>query len=463
METLWSSFWNASWAGSAGLMLVIGTTGFTTPSSCTAAPSSNPPTALHLEVGDVKVLDTPAVTRVAVGAGHVLTALPQSGAQVLVFARESGQVDLQVWARGGQRWQYRVDIAPAGTRQARQEIRALLAHLPGVHSTQVGGHFLIEGQGLSDAQRQRLNQVSQRYPQLLSFVSDVGWDRMVLFDVQVIEMPSTTLKQWGVHWDGTSVGGLSAGLAWNALRSAQWSQPPEGTPGPWPSAGPVGQFGINATLAAQIEALANQGQAVVLARPQLVARSGATAQFQAGGEIPYRVTDRNGGSNTQFKPYGVSLKITPQIGDDDSVRSRIDIEASSVDSSFSTDAGPALRVSRAATEFNLRSGQTLALAGFLSRSRAQGMDAVPGVGDIPVLGGLFRHRKVTRQETELVVFVTPHLVSANQGELATRVVRAKQAVDTAFPTPPRLLTPLHDGKPTWDPYRSAGSQWQAAP
>src|SRR5690606_19243042 len=159
----------------------------------------------------------------------------------------------------------------------------------------------------------------------------------------------------------------------------------------------AGYFGVNALLSAQISAMAQSGTAVVLAQPQLLARSGATAEFLAGGEVPYSTIDANGNTNTAFKPYGVSLRLTPQIARNGAVRSRIEVEVSSVDSAFAAPGGPSLKTRRAATEFNVRSGQTLVLAGFLSREASRQVDKVPGLGDLPLLGRLFKTTREQRQ------------------------------------------------------------------
>src|SRR5690606_30515983 len=134
---------------------------------------------------------------------------------------------------------------------------------------------------------------------------------------------------------------------------------------------------------------------------QLVARSGATAEFLAGGEVPYATTDAQGNTRTAFKPYGVSLRITPQVESNDAVRSRIEVEVSSIDAAVSLPTGPALKTRRASTEFNAYSGQTLVLAGFVSREQSHNVDQVPGLGDIPLLGHLFRSERDHRGDTEL--------------------------------------------------------------
>ncbi|MGB3275834.1 MAG: type II and III secretion system protein, partial [Castellaniella sp.] len=210
---------------------------------------------------------------------------------------------------------------------------------------------------------------------------------------------------------------------------------------------------------------------VVLAQPQLLARSGATAEFLAGGEVPYSSVDGNGNTQTAFKPYGVSLRITPSIERSGAVRSRLEVEVSAIDPSLSVPGGPSLKTRRTATEFNVRSGQTLVLAGFLSRDTARNVDRVPGLGDLPILGALFRSTRFQRNETELAILVTPHLVTADHPDLRRRVRRADAILDRAFPAAPTLLAPIRSlplasvpqPRAAWDPRAGGpGSQWQGA-
>ena len=189
------------------------------------------------------------------------------------------------------------------------------------------------------------------------------------------------------------------------------------------------------------------------------ARSGASATFLAGGEVPYASTDARGNSTTLFKPYGVSLRITPRIDRNGVIRSLIEVEASSVDASLSVPGGPALRTRRASTEFNVRSGSTLVIGGFLSRERASEVSGLPGLQDIPILGALFASRRYQLRETELAIFVTPKIISQNEPAMADRVRRGRDALDAAFPEPPRLGTAAPAAAAGWDPYTGAGSQW----
>lgn len=449
---------------------------------CTALSAS---TLMQMQVGEVRVLAIPDVARVAVGDGHVINAVTTDEKEVIVFARHEGATALQVWSESGQRKHYSIEVAPEGSKQVQNELRAVLERIPDARVSVVGDKLLIEGDDLSDADRERILILRQRYPQVLDFTGQVGWDRMVLLNVQVVELPRSYLQELGVRWDSTTTGGMTAGAGWDAGSRRLVERPGETVlPLAFPSAQAVGYFGLNALLSARVDAMVKEGDAVVLAQPQLLARSGAIAEFLAGGEVPYSVVDANGNTNTAFKPYGVSLRITPQIERNDIVRSSIEVEVSSVDASFSAPGGPSLKTRRAATEFNVRSGQTLVLAGFLSREMARNMDGLPGLSQLPILGHLFKSRRYQRNETELAIFVTPVVVSANHPDLEARVTQAQDILDEAFPLKARLNAPVrphtssgapqmssvmplidvmtvsHKGKPgSWNPWEGAGSQW----
>jgi len=428
---------------------------------------------LSLQVGELRVLAVPDVARVAVGDGQVVNAVTTEEKEVIVFARREGSTVLQVWSEDGTRRRFDIEVAPEGARRVQQELRAVLERIPNARISNVGDKFIVEGDDLSDADRERLAQLGQRYPQLVDFTGQIGWDRMVLLDVQVVEVPRSQLQELGVRWNSESDGGLVAGLAWDA-GTRRWDERPgsAGQPSPMPILGPAasmaGYFGVNALLSARINAMAQTGTAVVLAQPQLLARSGATAEFLAGGEVPYSTVDANGNTNTAFKPYGVSLRITPQIERNGAVRSHIEVEVSSIDSALSVPNGPSLKTRRASTEFNVRSGQTLVMAGFLSRDESRNVSKVPGLGDVPVLGRLFSSTRFQHSETELAIFVTPIVVAADHPDLQVRVARGREILRSTFSAPEALNVPIRSlddlpapitGDGGWSPYFGPGSQW----
>ena len=174
------------------------------------------PTLLDMQVGEVRVLAIPDVARVAVGDGHVINAVTTDEKEVIVFARHEGATALQIWSESSERRHYSIEVAPEGAKQIQQELPTVLERIPDARVSTVDDKLLIEGDDLSDADRERVLTLSRRYPQLLDFTGQVGWDRLVLLNVQVVELPRSYLQELGVRWDTVTSGGLTAGLGWDA-------------------------------------------------------------------------------------------------------------------------------------------------------------------------------------------------------------------------------------------------------
>lgn len=167
-------------------------------------------------------------------------------------------------------------------------------------------------------------------------------------------------------------------------------------------------FGLN--ILAALDLAETAGLATTLAQPNLTSLSGETASFLAGGEYPYQVNNgANNGNSIEFKQYGVQLAFTPTVLSDGRISLRVRPTVSSLD--FTIDATvPALKTRSAETTVELGSGQAFMIAGLLDNSTGNNVDKVPGLGNIPILGSLFKSRRFQRDETELVIVVTPYLV-----------------------------------------------------
>lgn len=169
-----------------------------------------------------------------------------------------------------------------------------------------------------------------------------------------------------------------------------------------------------------LNALEQKGIARTLAEPNLVALSGDTAEFLAGGEVPIPVAQDEGEITVQFKPFGVGLSFTPTVVDDDIINLVLETEVSSLDTSIQVVVGgislTGFTTRRARTTVELRDGQSLAIAGLLQENFTDGKSQVPLLGDIPVLGTLFRSANFQRDLTELVIIVTPVLVTPVAGD-----------------------------------------------
>jgi pilus assembly protein CpaC len=171
-----------------------------------------------------------------------------------------------------------------------------------------------------------------------------------------------------------------------------------------------GNFSVDVAM----KALEDRGIARSLAEPNLIARSGETASFLAGGEFPIPVSEDEGKITVTYKKYGVSLDFTPTVLEDGLISLDIAPEVSSIDNSASYQIGnislPGFTVRRAKTSVDLKSGQSFMIAGLLQTRNDMNLERVPGVGKVPVLGALFNSKAYQRRETDLVMIVTPYLV-----------------------------------------------------
>lgn len=173
-----------------------------------------------------------------------------------------------------------------------------------------------------------------------------------------------------------------------------------------------------------LDALSRRGLVSILSEPNLTARSGETAKFLAGGQIPFRVGDSADDTRIELQPFGVELEFTPVVRQQGRIEIKLDTRVREVDDSGSTDSdiGPTLTERSASTTVEIGSGQSFAIAGMFQSGTRQALSGLPGLVDLPVIGALFRSSEYQRGETELVIIVTPYLVEpTNPRELSTPV------------------------------------------
>lgn len=400
---------------------------------------------LSLEAGSAHVVRLSGIKQVAVGNSQLIQANAVSANEVILFAKQAGTTTVDVWTHKLGHHTYQVTITSAGLKQRLAQVQAVLAELEGVTARLAGQHIVVEGREVSSEDRKHLKQLLQRYPDVVDLTSSIAWDQMVMLDVKVLELPRQRLRELGVHWQTAPNGGLHAGAAWQ-LGSAGAKLAEQG-----PVTGTGALFGMSDLLTARLQAMTQNGQAVLLAQPQLLARSGSPASFQAGGEVPYAYVDQEGKRTTLFKKYGVMLNVTPHIDRHGAIRAKVDVEVSSVDPSITTEVGPAMRVRKASTEFNIKSGQTLVLGGFISHEQVQEQRGFAGIN------------KQSSRQVELAIFVTPVIVTPDHPDMMARVTRAQTAQDWQIGPTHQMNVPI-TGQPDadthqWHPAHPALSQW----
>jgi pilus assembly protein CpaC len=181
------------------------------------------------------------------------------------------------------------------------------------------------------------------------------------------------------------------------------------------------QFSIGSTqLGILLEALETKGVVRTLAEPNLTALSGQQATFHAGGEYPVPVSQEDGTITVEFKPFGVSLQFVPRVVDGDLINLELNTEVSALDSANGLNDGTflisAFSTRKASTTVEMRDGESFAIAGLLEDDFQDNSGQVPWLGDIPVLGALFRSASYQRSQSELVIVITAHLVTPTRGE-----------------------------------------------
>jgi pilus assembly protein CpaC len=370
---------------------------------------------LTLSVGQAHVMNEANVKRIAVGNGKILQATALDDKQILIIPEAPGQSTLHVWSRNGAQRVVIVQVVPSDANRLLTEINALLGSTSGASARIVGDKVVLEGNNLSEQTAAKLQEISKRYPNIINLVSKVGVERMIGIDVRMIEIKRDVLQNIGVKW-APEAQGPSFGILGDLQRS-QGLQPggvAVGVPGVviQPRVPPFKtSLSLLSNITSMIKMLVQSGDAVILAEPRLSCRSGGEAKFIAGGELPIPQSTGFGQVSVSFKEYGVKFEVKPVANDSGMISAKIVSEISSINFDVMIKDVPGLNKRRAETEVNLRENETLVIAGLVTDEMSRNIDRVPALGDVPILGKLFRSKQFRENQTEMVVLITPRFVS----------------------------------------------------
>jgi pilus assembly protein CpaC len=371
----------------------------TTPAVARALPSQ-----LDLYVGDSRVLQVNPV-RVAVGNGAVISVTTLPAGELLLLGESAGRTTVQLWLKDGSQHRIVVDVAANDMEATLRTVRELLAGVEGVGARPIGHRIVLDGLAAGTRAQDRAAAVASLYPGVvLNFVGKVAWESMIHFDVRIVEVRRSALREVGIRWRD-DIAGPEAGIAADLVANDP------GRAKIWP---PKLHLGWAASLDSRIRLLEQRGDALVVAEPMLSCRSGGNARFVSGGELPIPVIDPQGGADVEYKEYGVILDVKPVAEPDGAIYAHIDTEVSEVDDAQRVLGVPGLLKRRSATEVNLREGETLVIAGLVNRNRSGDRRQIPGLGSLPIVGGAFRTRTRRGLDSELAIFITPRIVVAER-------------------------------------------------
>jgi pilus assembly protein CpaC len=299
--------------------------------------------------------------------------------------------------------------------ELREQLHKILPDEPDILVTAAHDHITLSGTISNLVRQSRALEVAEPYaPKKVVNLLQVGGAQQVMLEVRVAEMDRNLIRQLGVNMAGVGQGNNFGVTALNNITQLTGS----GTP-----LGQLVSGAVNALVRFQtgditwtgfIDALKQEDAIKVLAKPTLVAVSGQEAQFLSGGEFPFPIPQAFGVITIQYKKFGVGLSFTPTVLTNNRISMAVSPEVSELDFSNSLQIQgfnvPTIATRRATTVVELADGQSFAIAGLLRDNMRETVAKFPVLGDIPVLGALFRSSRYTKNQTELVIIVTPHYV-----------------------------------------------------
>lgn len=378
--------------------------------------TQSPGVPFALEAGSGRILQLGrAAASVFAADPRVVEVRPASPTSLFVFGVAPGRTTIAALdAQGAPIAQYELTVRPSafGALEAQSTLARVL---PGrqIRVETRGNGIALSGEVQDAAEAERAIAVARSFVtegQVVENRLTVLGQVQVNLRVRIAEVSREVTRQLGIDWQAIgTTGNFAFGLLTrNALTD------PLLAPNRLAAAFRDGRFDVNSL----IDALAQDRLITVLAEPNLTAMSGQTASFLAGGEFPIPVGLRDNVVSIEFKQYGVSLAFVPTVMSQGRISLRVRPEVSEL-----TEAGavrlaagnssiqiPGLAVRRAETTVELGSGQSFAIAGLLQDTSRNLGRALPGVGEVPVLGALFRSDRFQRNETELVIIITPYVV-----------------------------------------------------
>jgi pilus assembly protein CpaC len=361
---------------------------------------------------DVRI-DT-AFTDITIGDSEVADISPLTDRTISILGKKIGTTRVTLYAEGkAQIGIFDIEVTYDVTRLAVE-----IDHISegGIKVSSINGRIMLSGSSRDAATLDRAMTIARQFaPDPINTVT-VSAAQQVMLEVRFVEASRQASRELGIQWNS---------LAQNTVAKLGAPLPPINAAGAavgvLSGATPYGflaavlnRGGLSVDVA--LNALEQKGLARSLAEPNLVALSGDTASFLAGGEFPIPVPGSLGSVTLEYKRYGVGLAFTPTVLRAGLINIKIEPEVSQLDTAHqiqvagTTISVPPLIVRRASTTVELRDGQSFVIGGLLQNDSATAQNQLPWLGDVPVLGALFRSAEYQKKETDLAIIVTPHLV-----------------------------------------------------
>jgi len=361
-----------------------------------------------------------AYSKALIGNPEIADIVPISDTSVYVLGKKTGTTSLTLYDRSNRLIAVIDVVVGPDVMTLRRQLNDLMPATE-ISARMSNESVVLEGMVRNAVDADRAVQIAETYaPGKVVNLLSLGSAQQVMLEVRFAEVKRSAIQQLGVSWfvgsDAGKLGGAIGGGA--GIKDS----------GPPTLDAITGSFAVisrtfrafAANLNVTLDALEKKGAITTLAEPTLVALSGETASFLAGGEFPVPVVQNSGNSNNntitvEWKPFGVSLAFTPTVLADGVINLVVQPEVSSIDPTSSIVINnltiPGLQTRRAKTVVEMRDGESFALAGLIRKDFQDTVRQVPLLGSLPIIGTLFRSTGFQNDQTELVIIVTPRLVA----------------------------------------------------
>ena len=362
---------------------------------------------VYIMRGELETIKVYGLTRISLVDPSVADISDTTENEVTLIGQASGETTLFLWDNYGKR-KLTITVFEKDLELIKERIQTLLEKVDikgvSVEINKAEGKVVVTG-GVPDYKSAQFDEILLPFSdQIIRLTEAAASQDMVRVDLQVTELNETLSKSLGINW---STGGRSG-----ITPSYQETVPSfDGTVEDFFK---IGDFSRTGQLIAAINALITEGKGRVLSNPKLVVVSGEEASFLVGGEIPISTTTVTEGSvqqNVSFRAYGISMSVTPTVRKD-KIDIVVDFEVSDVDAANAVGSNVAFTTRTAQTHLLLEHGQTVVLAGLIKQNQNVSVTKIPFLGDIPIIGLLFRNKTTptTQQDQEVVISLTPFVL-----------------------------------------------------
>lgn len=426
------------------------------------------------------------IQRISVGDPEVADVKAIGSNEVLVLGVAEGRTTLLIWRSSESRINYLISVRKQDPKEVVNEIRALLGDIEGVAIRIVGDRVYLDGETLTTEDADRVARVTALYPQVRTFVRPssnakkvsaknlvrafnenglksivvnvvgnttflegtvespedlkkaelivkamgeavenlitVGIRRMVLVEVQVVEIRRTDDLGLGITYPTnlSTEQGARVGIAYEKRDPPNQGELPEQT---------VFTAATSLTGNAGLRMRFDSGYGRLLSQPKLVCASGEKAELTVGGEVPVVIVTQNM-VNIEFKEFGVILKLEPNADRQGNIQTTLEVEVSEVDRSLTVSIGgsvvPGFRKRRVKTNVTVKHGETIVLSGLFNYDQQKNVSKVPLLGHVPLLGELFKSREFVERKNEIAIFVTPKIVNPDSDRIRETIDKIKE-------------------------------------